>query len=183
MAAISPSALTRFGALAVLIVVQALCMAIFLADTTADLLPISWQTLVDPENLSEIAGTLGLILGLAFEIVVLVRLLRDRARMQQSLSVAAGALAEMMQQHFAGWGLTEAEKDIAAFTIKGFSITEIAGLRGSAEGTVKTHLNAIYRKSGVSGRAQLVAVLVEDLLDGPLLPAPQLDAGAALRVG
>ena len=54
----------------------------------------------------------------------------------------------------------------------------IAELRGSAEGTIKTHLNAIYRKSGVSGRAQLVSVLVEDLLHAPLLtggntPVPQ----------
>jgi DNA-binding CsgD family transcriptional regulator len=58
---------------------------------------------------------------------------------------------------------------VAAFTIKGFTIAEIAALRGSAEGTVKTHLNAIYRKAGVQGRGQLVSLLIEELLGGPLL--------------
>ena len=98
--------------------------------------------------------------------------------MQHSLNVAAGALSDLMTSYFVSWGLTPTEQDVAAFTIKGFSIAEIAELRGSAEGTIKTHLNAIYRKSGVSGRAQLVSVLVEDLLHAPLLtggntPVPQ----------
>ena len=44
-----------------------------------------------------------------------------------------------------------------------------AKLRGSAEGTIKTHLNAIYRKSGVTGRAQLVSILIEDLMRGTLV--------------
>ena len=41
---------------------------------------------------------------------------------------------------------------MAWFTIKGLSIAEIARLRGTSEGTVKAHSNAIYRKAGVSGR-------------------------------
>lgn len=53
--------------------------------------------------------------------------------------------------------------------IKGYSIAEIAGLRGSAEAAIKAQLNSIYRKSGTQGRAQLVSVLVEDLLRAPLL--------------
>jgi DNA-binding CsgD family transcriptional regulator len=51
------------------------------------------------------------------------------------------------------------------------SISEIAVLRGSREGTIKAHLNAIYRKAGVSGRSQLVSLLVEDLMQEPLIPA------------
>ncbi len=74
-----------------------------------------------------------------------------------------------MEGYFEDWRLTPAEADVAAFTIKGFSIAEIATLRGSAEGTVKTHLNAIYRKAGVPGRAQLVNLLIEELLGGPLV--------------
>ena len=92
--------------------------------------------------------------------------------MQQSLTVAATALSDLMQGYFDSWGLTPTEQDVAAFTIKGCSIAEIATLRGSAEGTIKTHLNAIYRKSGVTGRAQLVSFLVDDLLHTPLI-APE----------
>jgi len=78
----------------------------------------------------------------------------------------------VMEGHFRAWWLTPSEQDVATFTIKGCSIAEIAALRGSAEGTVKTHLNAIYRKAGVPGRGQLVSVLIEDLMGGPLVAAP-----------
>ena len=61
--------------------------------------------------------------------------------------------------------------DVAGFAVKGFTTAEIAGFRGSSEATVKTHLNAIYRKAGVGGRAQLVSLLVEDLFRAPLLEA------------
>ena len=71
----------------------------------------------------------------------------------------------MLDAHYLQWGLTPSEADVATFTIKGCSIAEIARLRGSAEGTVKTHLNAIYRKSGLSGRGQLASLLIEDLLN------------------
>jgi hypothetical protein len=65
--------------------------------------------------------------------------------------------------------LTPSEQDVATFLIKGCDIAEIARLRGSAEGTVKAHLNAIYRKADVSGRAALVSILIEDLMSQPLI--------------
>jgi DNA-binding CsgD family transcriptional regulator len=84
------------------------------------------------------------------------------------MSIAAGELAIVMESYFVSWGLTASEQDVASFTIKGYSISEVSSLRNCAEGTVKTHLNAIYRKSGTNGRAQLVSLLIEDLLRGPL---------------
>ena len=82
--------------------------------------------------------------------------------------MAQGALSDLMEEYFVTWGLTPSEADVATFTIKGYSIAEIAELRGSAEATVKTHLNAIYRKAGVAGRGQLVSLLIEDLMRAPL---------------
>ena len=160
---------TRLWPLATLIVVQAVCAMVFIADVVADMRPDGRAAFTDRANFAEIAATVGLILGLWFEISVLWRLTGQQARMQQSLNVASGALAEVMQGYFRGWGLTPTEQDVAAFTIKGYSIAEIATLRGSAEGTIKTHLNAIYRKSGAAGRSQLVSVLVEDLFQAPLM--------------
>ena len=52
---------------------------------------------------------------------------------------------------------------MAWFTIKGLPIAEIARLRQTSEGTVKAQSNAIYRKAGVNGRAQLVSLCIEDL--------------------
>ena len=167
----------RIWPLVVLILVQCLCTVVFIRDVWADLIPQGWPAFVNPANWSEIAATTGLILGMLFEAAVLWRLLHKQARMQQSLGVAAGALADLMAEYFQTWSLTPTEQDVAAFTIKGYSIAEIAQMRGSAEGTIKTHLNAIYRKSGVAGRGQLVSVLIEDLLQAPLLPggAPQTE--------
>lgn len=164
-------------AVGLLIVAQAICVSFFVADIVKDVnaLPIGdWLSL----HLSlELFANLGLIAGIVIEAQYLTRLLRRQAHAERALSVASGALHEVIEAHFEDWGLTPSEADVAAFTIKGFAIAEIAVLRGSAEGTVKTHLNAIYRKAGISGRGQLVSLLIEDLLGGPLAFDPRPPAG------
>lgn len=149
-----------------LILFQCLCTGFFVYDVTSDL-DEGMTSLF--HMMPELAATVGLVMGVVFEVRVLLSMLRRQARMEQSLGVASGALGEVMEGYFRQWGLTPSEQDVATFTIKGCSIAEIAGLRGSAEGTVKTHLNAIYRKAGVQGRGQLVSVLIEDLMGGPLV--------------
>jgi DNA-binding CsgD family transcriptional regulator len=148
-----------------LILFQVICAAFFVVDVTSDLRSLDGLGHFIPEALA----TTCLFLGIAVEIRVLLVLLHRQQRMKQGLDVAAGALADVMNGYFAQWNLTEAEQDVAGFTIKGYSIAEIAGLRGSAEATVKAQLNSIYRKSGTQGRSQLVSVLVEDLLRAPLV--------------
>lgn len=167
-----------FWPLVLLIGFQGLCLLAVFVDLWVELCPQPWSAMVTLVYMSEIAATLGLSLGLVFEVVVLRRLLIHQARLQPSVTAAATALSDLMQTYFQGWKLTPAEQDVAAFTIKGCSIAEIAVLRGSAEGTIKTHLNAIYRKSGVTGRAQLVSVLVDDLLQTPLI---ERDDGVTAR--
>ena len=155
-----------------LILFQCLCAGFFVVDISADLEGI-WPDLTGSAHLlAELAATLGLVLGIGCEVLVLRRMLQHQARLQQGMSVAAGALAEVIEGFFAEWALTPAEADVAGFTVKGYSIAEIAGFRGSAEATVKTHLNAIYRKAAVTGRAQLISLLVEDLLRAPLVAPP-----------
>ena len=149
-----------------LLLFQILCAGFFLVDVISDLGESGFHPW---HMLPELAATAGLFLGIAFEVGALLALLRRQAHMEKSLGVAAGALAELMEDYFRQWGLTPSEADVASFTIKGYAIAEIAQMRGSAEGTVKTHLNAIYRKAGVQGRGQLVSILIEDLLNTPLL--------------
>jgi DNA-binding NarL/FixJ family response regulator len=164
----------RSKPLAALIFFQGLCALYFIYDVLRDVREADSLHL-----LPEIAATVGLVIGIAVEVRVLMNMLRRQQHMEKSLGVAAGALAELMEDYFNNWGLTPSEQDIATFTIKGYSIAEIAKLRGSAEGTIKTHLNSIYRKAGVPGRAQLVSLLVEDLLRAPLLPEKPTSPGAA----
>lgn len=158
--------------LVALILFQVLCTVVFLLDVAKDLrgLPaMSFGEVYSVGLLPEIAATLGLMIGIFFQFWVLRLLLQRQSDLARGLNVAAGALMQVMDSYFLDWGLTPAERDVATFTIKGFSIAEIARLRGSAEGTIKTHLNAIYRKAGLGGRAQLVSLMVEDLMRAPLL--------------
>ena len=53
---------------------------------------------------------------------------------------------------------------IAFLIIKGFSLKEIASLRGTSEKTVRDQSSKIYLKTNLSGRAELTAFFLEDLL-------------------
>ncbi len=162
------------------ILFQCVCTVFFLIDVVSDLEQLDWSMLTDLHMLPEIGATLGLVSGIVMLTVYLLRLLRHQAHLERSLGVAQGALAELIEEYFATWSLTPSEADVATFTIKGYSIAEIAELRGSAEATVKTHLNAIYRKAGVTGRGQLVSLLVEDLMRGTLTARAQSSATVAV---
>ncbi len=155
--------------LMVLIVVQGACGAFFLADTIVDFLENGTRAFGDLHLWIEVVATLSLIFGIIIETRMLMQILRRKAHAERGLSIASGALHDLMESYFADWKLTRSEADVATFAIKGLDIAEIAALRGSAEGTVKAHLNAIYRKSGTSGRGALVGLLVEDLMGQPLV--------------
>jgi DNA-binding CsgD family transcriptional regulator len=158
--------------LAVLILLQAFCVFFFVSDLAVELIShhssvLAWH------NLMEIVANVGLIAGILVEARLLADMSRRQATAETALAAASGAMGDKIEQHFRDWGLTRTEADIALFTIKGFSISEIAGLRGSAEGTVKSHLNAIYRKAGIQGRTQLTSMLIEDLMRKPLVGATE----------
>ena len=62
------------------------------------------------------------------------------------------------------WQLSTAEKQVAFLLLKGLSVKEIADLRGTSEKTARVQCTAIYTKSGLSGRSELAAFFLEDLL-------------------
>lgn len=158
----------------VVLVLQAVCAIFFVSDILLSALgvpvdPVPWRF----RELMELGAALGLLSGLGLAAMLLrASLMRTRA-VEQALRVASGAFMELIDERFNGWGLTPAERDVALFALKGFSIAEIAQLRDTSEGTVKAQTNAIYRKAGVSGRPQLLGLFVEDLMgaavttDGP----------------
>lgn len=129
--------------------------------------PISWEL----HEILEICASLGLTFGAVLGGLVLRRSLRRQKRAEDQLRQVSGAFMELMQNRFADWGLTSAERDVALFAIKGMSTQEIATLRGTAGGTVKAQTNAIYRKAGVTGRSQLLSLFIEDLMDEGAIPA------------
>ncbi len=73
-------------------------------------------------------------------------------------------LVVKIDQQFNSWGLSTAEKDVALLLIKGYSIREIATLRDTSEKTIKQQNFSIYKKSNLTGRSELAAFFLEDLL-------------------
>jgi len=155
--------------LIVLIAVQGLCAIFFLSDVVADSFDTDGVFALNVHLVIELVATVGLIFGIVFETRYLVELLRRSARLERNMQIATGALSQVIEDYFREWGLTPAEKDVALFTLKGMSNAEIADLRKSSEGTIKAHLNAVFRKADVSGRNQLLSILVEDLMSRSLL--------------
>jgi DNA-binding CsgD family transcriptional regulator len=106
----------------------------------------------------------GLCVGMYF-IARSYRLAANNTRyLAKQLDAARGAFQSGIDGYFEQWGLSEAEKDIALLTIKGMTISEIAEIRQTKQSTIKTQSSAIYKKAGVSSRAQLVSSLIEELL-------------------
>jgi DNA-binding CsgD family transcriptional regulator len=98
---------------------------------------------------------------------MLRRMQRAQLQAEERLRRASSAFMDVLEERFSQWSLTPAERDVALFAIKGMSTGEIAALRSTSEGTVKAQTNAIYRKAGVSGRAQLLAAFIDDLVELP----------------
>lgn len=91
---------------------------------------------------------------------------RDNRELLQGLGAA-------IQKQFGIWCLTKAEAEIGLFILKGLSHKEIAQVRQTSERTIREQARALYRKSGLSGKAELSAYFLEDLL------LPWDDKGAA----
>jgi DNA-binding CsgD family transcriptional regulator len=148
--------------------VQAVCTLFFVWDIVAGVMglrrePMDWQI----RELMEMGAAVGLVLGVVLGALLLARTILRNREVEGRLRQVSRAFAELLEERFAQWGLTRSERDVAWFTIKGLSIAEIARLRGTSEGTVKAHSNAIYRKAGVNGRTQLLSVFIDDLMEGP----------------
>ncbi len=158
------------GIIAVL-ALQGICAGFLVADMLVSVLglpiaPVAWQYY----ELIEIGAVLGLILGLVLGSMLLRRIIRQHARVEEQLRVASGAFMELLEERFSDWGLTNAERDVALFSIKGLTTAEIAQMRNTSEGTVKAQTNAIYKKASVGERAQLLSLFIDDLFDENLLP-------------
>ena len=154
--------------ISLILVVQILCAAFFLGNILSSLIgfaPFDWRIY----ELIELGAALGLVIGVVLGTTILRRTLARNARVEDQLRAASGAFMDLLEDRFAEWALTPAERDVALFAIKGLSTAEIAGLRGVSEGTIKAQTNAIYRKAGVSGRPQLLSLFIDDLM---VLPEP-----------
>lgn len=101
----------------------------------------------------------------------------DAERWRQEAAELVQGLSDAIDRQLAAWSLTETEQTVARLILKGLSHKEIAALRETSEATVRQQAAAVYRKSGLAGRAELAAFFLEDLLT----PQPQAARPAAPR--
>jgi DNA-binding CsgD family transcriptional regulator len=87
----------------------------------------------------------------------------ERDAWRASAESALAGFGSAVEQRFAGWGLTPAEKEIALLLLKGRSHKEIAYTTNRSERTVRQHAVTIYQKSHLGGRAELAAFFLDDL--------------------
>lgn len=152
--------------LALLMAVQFVCVVFFVSDVVADYGDRPADSPFPGHLIVEMIATVALLAAIVFELLYLLGLLRRKAHLEHSLKTASAEVYDVILAHFTAWKLSPAETDVATFLVKGMDISDIARLRDCAEGTVKAHLNAIYRKSGTRNRGELLSVLIDSLLGG-----------------
>lgn len=143
-----------------------ICEIFLVADVLADIFYIDIATSWLDHDVLESVAVLALGVALAAIGYELLNLLREHRESRATVRAASGHLLRVIDAKFDDWALSPSEREIALLLIKGFSTQEIGTVRATRPGTVKSQSNAIYRKASVSGRNELVAYFVEDLLAG-----------------
>lgn len=96
----------------------------------------------------------------------------DAARWREEAGILIQGLGHAIDRQFDRWDLSDAEKEVALLLLKGLSHRDVAGIRSTSEATTRQQARAVYRKAGVTGRNDLAAFFLEDLL------LPMASAGA-----
>jgi len=88
----------------------------------------------------------------------------EAARFREEVRALLRGLSDAIDKQLVRWELTQAEREVALLLLKGLSHREIAEVRGTTDATARQQSRAIYRKGGLSGRNDLSAFFLEDLL-------------------
>ena len=123
-------------------------------------IPYAYQEVI------QILASIGLVIGLLATSMLVRRGLDRMAHLNRQIDVASGQYEDHLRMLFKEWRLSPSEQAVAIYAMKGFSNAEIADLRNTTASTVKSQMNAIYRKTGLGNRQQLISFLVEELMAG-----------------
>lgn len=88
----------------------------------------------------------------------------ERDAWRESAQRSLEGLGQAIDGQFDAWGLTPAEREVALLLLKGHSHKAIAKHTDRSAQTVRQHATAVYRKADLSGRAELSAFFLEDLM-------------------
>ena len=139
--------------------------ALYILGDGIDDVMVDLQSGIGLEAVMECVVAIALLAGTVLSARYTRQMFQTARRSEAALSVARGAMADLLTVRFAQWGLTRAESEVALFAIKGSTIPEIARLRGSAKGTVRSQLSQIYSKANVANQTMLLALFLDELVD------------------
>ena len=88
----------------------------------------------------------------------------ERDAWRSSAVHALEGLSRAIDRQFDLWELTPAEREVALLLLKGHSHKAIAKHTKRSPPTVRQHAAVVYKKAGLSGRAELAAFFLEDLM-------------------
>ena len=103
---------------------------------------------------------------------------QEAAKWRSDAGELIAGLSAAIDAQLLRWALSPAEREVALLLLKGLSHKEIAQIRSVSETTARQQARSLYRKAGLSGRNDLAAFFLEDLL-GPREPAPALTRAAS----
>jgi DNA-binding CsgD family transcriptional regulator len=148
-----------------------------------------WADLREGSTFAHVAAEAGVLLvgllgsiGMAHRLVLTLR--RARAAQREAVELAEQlevtraeanrwrseardlmqGLAAALDTQFDRWSLSPAEKEVALLLLKGLSHKDIAEIRAVTEATARQQARAVYKKGGLSGRHDLAAFFLEDLM-------------------
>lgn len=88
----------------------------------------------------------------------------ERDAWRRTAEAERASFGRAIDAQFAAWGLTATEREVASLLLQGLGHKQIAARTGRSERTVRQHAVAVYSKSGISGRAELAAFFLQELL-------------------
>ena len=113
----------------------------------------------------EILATIGLTIGLIEILTYIKELQKSDEKHELQLKHLTEDFDALVHKRFNKWDLTDAEKDIALFMLRGLSNSEIANLRKVAVGTVRVQSHRVLQKAGASSRTELMSIFMEEFMD------------------
>ncbi len=106
----------------------------------------------------------------------------DLARYREQAAELTAGLGAVIDRQFSDWDLSPAEREVALLLLKGLSLKEISAVRHASEPTVRQQAQAVYRKSDLTGRAELAAFFLEDLLQPRVAPGAEATPAPIARL-
>ncbi len=92
------------------------------------------------------------------------RLDRERQEWEDRAADLLEGLGSAISDQFEAWALTPTERGVALMLLKGLSHKRIARNTHTSDRTARQHSVAVYKQSGLAGRAELAGFFLESLI-------------------